>query len=93
MNIIRRLVNSWCKFKVKKNGKTLIEYAKEKKFNKALELFILMETQMDMCYAVLANNLEKVKTILETKGSYLRMDFKNMVCLLIYLNQLILLPF
>jgi hypothetical protein len=72
---------------VKKNGKHLIEYVKEKKFNKALELFILLETQMDICFAVLANNLEKVKTILETKGSYLRMEFKNMVCLLIYLRH------
>ena len=46
MNVIRRLVNSWCKFKIKKNGLSLIDYAKEKKFKSALELFASLEAQM-----------------------------------------------
>jgi hypothetical protein len=47
MNIIRRLVNSWCKFNnVKKNGKSVIEYAIEKNFKSAYELFGSLSFQM-----------------------------------------------
>ena len=46
INVIRRLVNTWCKFNVKKNGKSLIDYAKEKKFKQAFDLFVSLEAQM-----------------------------------------------
>lgn len=46
INVVRKLINSWCKFKIKKNGKYLIDYAKEKKFKSALELFLSLEAQM-----------------------------------------------
>lgn len=41
MNVIRRLINTWCKFNVKKNGKSLIEYAREKKIQESLGIVCL----------------------------------------------------
>jgi ankyrin repeat protein len=78
MTIIRRLANSWCNFNVKKNGKLLIEYAAERKFTSALELFLSLEGQMQLCFAVLACNVKKVKLLMKKHKDTLRMDFKNM---------------
>ena len=53
INVIRRLINTWCKFNVKKNNKSLIEYAKEKKFKAALDLFVSLEIQMVKDYKLI----------------------------------------
>lgn len=79
MNVIRRLVNSWCKFNVQRHGKTLIEYAIEKKFSPAVELFRSLEAQMDLCFAVMACNVKKVQHIFKNRSSELLLNFKNMV--------------
>ncbi len=78
MNIIRRLVNSWCKFKVKKAGKFLIDYAREKNFTSAVDLFSSLEPQMDLCFSVLACNVAKIKKLIEINKSQLLLNFKNM---------------
>ncbi len=71
MNVIRRLVNSWCKFKIKKNGLNLIDYAKEKKFKSALELFASLEIQMVIIY-VIDIKINIIFTYkIKTKGSML----------------------
>lgn len=46
IKIIRSLVNSWCRFNVKKNGKSLVDFAREKKFKGAYSLFKSLESQM-----------------------------------------------
>ena len=87
MNIIRRLVNSWVNFKVKRKGKLLIEYAREKQFQPAVELFSQLDIQMDLCFAVLACNSKKVESIIKNNYSSLMINFKNMVrhkCIYIY---------
>ncbi len=78
MNIIRRLVNSWCKFKVKKAGKFLIDFAREKSFTPAVDLFNSLEAQMDLCFSVLACNVQKVQYLIENHKSELLLNFKNM---------------
>lgn len=40
------MANSWCRFKAKKKGKNLIDYAREKNFREAYELFKSLETTM-----------------------------------------------
>ena len=79
MNIVRRLVNSWCKFKVKRKGKLLIDYAREKQFQPAVDLFKQLEVQMDLCFTVLACNINKVEHIIKNNYSSLIINFKNMV--------------
>jgi hypothetical protein len=79
MNIIRRLVNSWVKFKVKRKGKLLIEYAREKQFQSAVDFFNQLDVQMDLCFAVLACNIKKVESIIKDNYSGLMINFKNMV--------------
>ncbi|RNA35635.1 serine threonine- phosphatase 6 regulatory ankyrin repeat subunit A-like, partial [Brachionus plicatilis] len=78
MSIIRRLVNSWCKFKVCKEGKSLIQLAKEQNFREAFELFKSLETTMDLFTAVLAGNEQKVEFITLYHHSDIKLNFKNM---------------
>ena len=83
INVIRRLVNSWCKFNVKRDGKRIIDYAIEKKFFTAVDLFRSLEIQMDLCFAVMACNVKKVQYILLNHSNNLLLNFKNMVNLLL----------
>ncbi|CAF0712961.1 unnamed protein product [Brachionus calyciflorus] len=78
INVIRRLVNSWCRFNVSKKGKSLIEYAKMKNFREAFEIFQSLEITMDLCSAVLACNVEKVENLITNKSSEIKLNFKNM---------------
>ncbi len=79
MSIVRRLVNSWCKFKVCKEGKSLVEYARECGFTQCLELFASLEHQMDLCFAVLACNVTKCDRFVKNHPTSLKMNFRNMV--------------
>ncbi len=82
MNIIRRLINSWCHFKVKRKGQLLIDYAKQKQFQPAIDIFNQLEVQMDLCSAVLACNIKKCESIIKNNYSSLLINFKNMVIIL-----------
>ena len=87
MDLIRRLVNSWCKFiNVKKRLNkedycTIIDYARKKKFEAAINLFEKLEMQMNLSFSVFARNLPKIESILtDNKCSLLiNYHFKNMI--------------
>lgn len=77
MNVIRRLINSWCRFKITRNGTSLIEMARDK-YQRAYELFKQLESQMDLNLAVMALNLRKVDRLISQHGNELKMSFKNL---------------
>ena len=64
---------------MKRKGKYLLDYAREKNFQPAIELFNQLEVQMDLCFAVLACNINKVEHIIKNNYSSLLLNFKNMV--------------
>ncbi len=78
INIIRRLINTWCKFDVKKNNKNLIEYAKEKNFKAAFELFASLQAQMVLNKS---NILNKIDSLLVKKFiSFKELCFAVLAC-------------
>jgi ankyrin repeat protein len=88
MDLIRRLVNSWCKFiNVKKRLNkqndycTIIEYARKKKFEGAINLLEKLEVQMNFSFSVFARNLSKIEKILMDNNSsiLINYNFKNMI--------------
>jgi len=78
ITLVRRLVNCWCKFTPE-----VLNYAEEKGFFAAYELMQKLKVQMELCFAVLAHNVDKVAKIIDAVGSnnlskVVNVNFKNM---------------
>lgn len=60
------LVKSWCRINLQKNGKTLIEFAKESGAQeKIVKMLIQNENSIEFAHATIAGDEERMKTLLQ----------------------------
>ncbi|XP_053396634.1 uncharacterized protein LOC123553253 [Mercenaria mercenaria] len=60
------LVKSWCRINIQKNGKSLIEFAKEKGAQeKIVKMLIENEVTMEFAHATIAGDAERMHTLLQ----------------------------
>lgn len=77
ISTVRKLINQWCKVKIQKEGKSLLQLALEKGTEDVIRIISGISKSVSIAHGVLAGNICYVKQLLENKDKF-NVDFKNM---------------